>query len=272
MSTALKVAVDVDTMQLDAWLIKKATAMGVGLGGVLREEASFLLETVARITPPTDGSMSIGQSWALQKKMGRNAVIGDLARVYTTSSSLAKQIRESGEDGAENVAKAFSRSVRKSDIPEARRLLYAVGLGNSAAGNIGPFDASHHRSRQTRRGRVAGGSAASQVVTNSPALNEYKRAQLAKVGALKKGWVVAGSKLTRKPRIPAWISKSAGAAGGQSIDQTMRSLDPFITMVNTVPYAGVQNSVMRFGKIALNIREGKVKRSVEAMVKRNWKK
>ena len=260
---------DVDTMGLDSWLVKKASVMGVALGVVLREEASFLVETVTKLTPPTDGSMSVGQSWAVQKRMGVNAVRGDIGGVYVTSASLAGMIRE--QAGGEDAAKGFSKAARKGDVGEVQRLLYAYGLGTYASGVVGQFDPSHHRRRRNRRGRVRRGGV-EQIVTNGPVLNAYKRSQVKKVGQLKRGWWVAARGLKRRPRLPAWVSAAEGGGSGIFKDMTRKKLNPYLQLSNTSKHGASQNRVLRFGELAVRLRAGKLERSVSHMVRRKWRR
>lgn len=259
----------VDTGALDKWLIKRAVEMGVGLGGVLRLEMSQLVELLARVTPPTDGTLSPGQGWAVQKRVGRNALLGDLAKVYTTSASVVGMLKD--KEGGDDGAKAFSKAVRGGDVPEAQRLLYAFGLGDMAVGRMGAFDADVHKRRKNRRGRVRGGQVG-MIVTDRAALNQYKREQLAKVGQLKRGWAMAGRGLKRKPKMPAWIARAQGGGSGKLVDSTRLKRDPYISVENTSKHAASQNRILRFSDYALSLRAGKVRRSVRSMVNRKWKR
>mgnify|MGYP003634604491 CR=1 FL=1 len=257
----------VDSSELSTWLRKRAEAMDKGLAEVLLEEGSFLLETVTRITPPTDGTLSPSQSWASAKSAGRNAILGDLAKVYVTSASVAAQIREQDADAA----KGFGKAVRKGDNRDAQRIMYAYNLGEYATSNIGNFDPSLHKARRNNRGRVRGRTV-SQVVRNPAALNQYKREQLAKVGQLKRGWVVSGGKLKRKVKVPAWVLRATGGGSGIMKDMTKRKMNPYLRFSNTSAHAYGSNKAVRFGEKAVQIRTSKVRRSVQHMVKRKWKK
>lgn len=256
----------VDDRDFQDWLVLKARVVGKGLGEVLRDEASYLAETAAKITPPHTGSMSPGESWGAQKKAGANAIRRDIGKVYTTLGSVAKQIKEKDE----GAAKGFRSEVRKGNIREAQRILYAVGMGAHATREIGLFDPSLHDLRRDRRGRVSR-RGRTQMVTDTAALNRYIGAELAKSGALKKGWYLAGRRLQRDPKVAAWVRKARGG-GGSLVDRSAKRLNPYVRLWNEAGYASGANRSTRFTAMAVRLRTLTLANKTKAMMRRKWRR
>jgi len=256
----------VDGRDFSEWVVAKARAVGKGLGEVLRDEASYVGETAAKITPPHSGSMSPSESWGIQKKAGQNAVRRDLGMVYISLTSVANQIK----DRDEQAAKGYRSEVRKGNVREAQRILYSVGLQQLASKEIGPFDASLHSLRRDNRGRVTK-NGRQQVVTDSATLNRYLRAELAKVGKLKKGWYLAGKRLPRDPKVAAWVRKATGGAGSL-VDKSRKGLNPYVRLWNEVGYASGANRTNRFTSMAVRLRTLTLANKTKAMVRKKWNK
>ncbi|MGB0991691.1 MAG: hypothetical protein ACPG32_04390 [Akkermansiaceae bacterium] len=266
MSAGLTYQMAAETRVLDAWLIKQAVVMDASMGEVIRDEAPHLATALAKATPPLTGTNMFSQAWGAQKKAGVNAVRADIARVYVTANSLYGEIAEQDEDAA----KGFRKAVRRRDSGEVQRLLYAYGLSEYAAANIGELNEDLHQQARRRHGRVGRNQRVKQIVTRGSDLNRYRRRKEARVGHLKAGWVGATRGLTKQPRWPAWLRKMR--ANGSSSDHTRRRSDPSMTLTNRVRYAGGRNSSDRFVFHALVYREKTIMRKVKGMAARKWRK
>jgi len=259
-----------DTRSFDVWLGRTTNLLGRGVGEVIREESALLAYDVARITPPTTGTMSFSQPWGAQKKAGVAAVRRDIAKVYATTSEIYAKLRAKGERG-EDAAKGAAKAIRQDDLVKLRSILQGFGVTEFLNADVGLFNPSYHEKGRVKNGRVARNrKRALQIVKNRASLTAYTRGKVKSVGSLKRGWMMASRRLQSKKRWPAWV-KNATAGTGRMIDNSRSRKDPFISIINTTDYAGAQNSLLRYTDKAVRYRQGVFVRKMKAKAKRVWK-
>jgi hypothetical protein len=159
------------------------------------------------------------------RRMGENALLRDILRVYGTPARVAKTFPNKG------TAEVFLFHMAN------RRFAQAQGIVDKFSRSfrgvpILPFDGGKAHQAARKRGRILAGQRPAMIVQTTRNLNAYGRAELQHVGKAKGGWVGGATALGGSRGLPAWITRhSSGGAYENYTGNTFR-----IHIENNVPY------------------------------------
>lgn len=262
-------SLEVDQRFFDKWLARYVAETGRELRDVLLEEGGLLAKDAMRATPPNLGVSGIfSQPWSQQKKVGQNAIRGDLAKTYMPLATIYHHVRAAGGDEQARLV----RAIISRDPLEATRKMVELGVSYDAInalrrGLITWDGGAAHAANRNRRGRVQKNA---PIALKGPGLVQYRKRLLARVGTLKAGWYRAAQGLPLKG-VPSWIVKASAGARGSQKDRTRDRRDPSLTLTNLVSYAGDVNGQVRFASLAIRQREKVFAAKAERVIKRGWK-
>ncbi len=250
------------SLTIDASKLQKALKAFIGntkqeASKEMRIQARNLCVSLGMATPPFGKDSSA-------KKLGENAVISDISKVYKTGAGAAQQISklslpggQSKTQNAQQAARAFSSlMLNKPSGPgrkkkttamrtQAQELIDRLNVKPYINTKIGQFDGgqAHAKARFGKRMRVPKNQFVSQIVSNPSALKKYFKEKIAKVGIAKSGWATCAQTLGGTKGFPAWVKRHTG--GGEVQDQSGRGVGlfskPYIKMTNKIP--GITNVI-----------------------------
>jgi hypothetical protein len=232
----------VETAGLEALLREIEDLGGKSAPVIIRERAGLLGRICAERTQPvvdetgsaiSADSVDFSGDSPAARKMGEAAVVRDIGRVYTTASSIFKQVREAATPEA---ARAFYGMVKRGEYDQAEDFLRKLKLRVSSLQVRGWDDGARHRQMRNSRGRINKG-VRPIVIADIDSLRQHVKKVKARVGYTKSGWINAARKIPGAKglsKVPAWIKKHAGPGSAQ--DGTRSGQNPFITLTNNVPW------------------------------------
>lgn len=217
---------------------------------LIRERAGTFARYLAENTQPVYG-LSNGENpdgGSLKARdLGRGAVRRDMARVYTTASSMYREIadRISGKKGLAAAAKFYSHA-KKGNFAEAREIMKAAGI----KAEIEPREwdrGRHHQASRNKRGRI-GRSASQWVIADAKALREYLKDKQNLVGFTKAAWIAAARQIGSKglSKVRGWIKDKRAPGTGHDI--TRNEDNPRVILINAVPWASQALSPSDFAR------------------------
>lgn len=257
---------EIDTSKWERGVVAFSVASGKAIGETLREMSRRFVQEVVKLTPPFK-SFSVRESFAEQRRIGDRAVSRDIQRVYVPIEDL--NVYKSGRNP--KLQNAIRGALSAQNPALMAELLTKAGVEDT--NEIRPekvtfsVDPRHHQSQRISRGRITRAQSPPKNYVTRAALARYIKAVQSRVGALKAGWAAAAQKFGVS--LPAWIRRHSNT--GQVVDNSNISNDPAITIRNTVPYIGTQNSERRIVKTALSNQADKIARQLESKMKGLWK-
>jgi hypothetical protein len=204
------------------------------LSEVLEQLAGLVVRDCQRFTPPFSQLGNNNESWATQRKMGRDRVTKDLDRMFLKPELL--------DDDPYPLAAVIRKLLRKGDIIGANELL-ARGKWKEKA--IREPNSELHNAQRNSRGRVKS-RPDRYFVAEAASRRAYFRKMTDRVGLAKAGWNRAALALGRvtKDHIPKWVL--AHNAPGVFLREGSPSM-PAIVVGNSVPY--IQDTAARLDLI-----------------------
>lgn len=229
---------------------------------VLPMVAKIFVKEVIKLTPPMR-SLNPSESFADQKRIGENAVSGDIRSAFVPIDQL-NVIRN---PRVPTIGNAMRRVVRRGNPQEVAELLNRFGYRNVRADKViaEPTEELHNKLRGAR-GRVLRSRVGSYFVRSGAKLKRFIGKKQKLVGKMKAGWTKAADLVGMS--LPAWIRRHSPRGGVQ--DESKRFWNPFIRIWNSVSYAGKQNQDIRFVTIALRNVRGNLQRQLAAKMKGLW--
>ena len=241
----------VDTARFVASVKQLQAASGKEANVILREQAKLLVRDAAKMTPPF-GDAPVTESWAAQRKIGQNAVRGDLQRMFVSPN----QVEERFSSKDPRFGQRLKKALQSGDIVTANIMLERARMNAEAA--IEPT-AGLHRSQRDSKGHVRK-RPRQFFIGNRAALAEYIANRLRFVGLAKSGWAAAASALGLT--LPGWITGLGGSGGIREETGEKAS----ITVWNAVPYIQKTGADLRIMQRAVNNRLRNFPKQVEKTV------
>jgi len=232
-------------------------------------EDGTIVETAVALNRNSEGRIS-GTGQAV-RALGRNALLGDLNRVYVGASAVFVDILRAGSVGADSIAKAGYAAIKQQRWDEFRvRAKGALGSAQSLEA-IAWDGGERHRAKRNKQGRVPKG-VQPVVVSDTKALGAYNK-KLAggptsggRVGLAKSAFVQASFRLTGKwPRgVPAWMKQRAPAS---AVDNTGNPTAPSVTFTSGLRYASEALTGKQYQR-ALQRLDASLKKDVEIQLQK----
>lgn len=259
--------------------LAKATRKTVGF--IIKSRAGAMARYLAESTQPvgvvssrtlTDGTVvreatgsarvEEGQITGTGKEirdMGRNAVLGDIGRVYRGGAAIFANIAD------KNRARGAYKALKQGRHDELSARLRVIG-GPLASLKAMAWDggALHRRSRNGR-GRV-NGAQKPLLVDDGRQLAAYKLRLRNRVGLAKSAFTRCSYLITGKwPRgVPMWMKQNAPA---RAIDRTNDANSPFIDFESNLRYASEALSGWHYA-LALDRLDDSLKKDMEVQLRR----
>ena len=247
--------IDAKMSKRDEARFRKAIQKLVALSGepvedILRAQGRLFAVDAAKFTAPFGDKKADGDN--TKRKVEKT-----IFSTYKKAEDLKVAIsRKAGEKAAAR----FAKHVRRGDLSQAKQLSSAI-LGGTH--ELGPFDGGRMHKR-----RLSGKSWNRLYITKGfPAVNQYARATMRRVGEGKSGWAKAAAQLGGTRGIPAWAKKNTHRTKGLSIVEGKNS-KASVTVTNRSKYVFKTTST----KYLWRLRLGKVEKLVERMIKNRARK
>ncbi len=209
-----------------------ATLLGKSVKEVVLDEASFFARDSAKMMPPF-GKTPIKESWSAQKKLGERAVDLQVNRAFKPLDYFKKWKND-------KVVKAMLRlaTVKKFNPLAIEHAIRQMGMKRISGVIEKPTEDAHNASRGSD-GRVRKRQA-QWFVRRKADVDRYAKSQLAELGKMKDGWMVALSKIDAMRKkvtaVPAWITRHNETRGTLDIHEADKG-DFGLVASNTVAYA-----------------------------------
>ena len=217
--------VTVDMPRLNADLAMYAKGMKIGLGEAVRKQARLFLEDVVRATPPF-GKHPFSESFNEQRKIGENAVVRDLRKIFRLVRPLGRWLGRRARDP--QMQERVEGYVQGGNLRAIRTILSNMLNGADVRHEVEP---ALHMVRRGGRGRVGRGSLT--FIVEERSFNRYLAAVLKHVGRAKAGWARAAAQLGVK--LPNWITRHST---GGVYEDNLGSENPSVTVGNLIEFGG----------------------------------
>ena len=247
--------IDAKMSKRDEARFRKAIQKLVALSGepvedILRTQGRLFAVDAAKFTSPFGDKKADGDN--TKRKVEKT-----IFSTYKRAGDLKIAI---GRKAGEKAAARFAKYIRRGDFSQAKQLSSAI-LGG--AHELGPFDGGRMHKR-----RLSGKSWSKLYITKGfPAVNQYARATMRRVGEGKSGWAKAAAQLGGTRGIPAWAKKKTHRTKGLGIVEGKNS-KASVTVTNRSKYVFKTTST----KYLWRLRLGKVEKLVERMIKNRARK
>jgi hypothetical protein len=166
------------------------------LGGVIKQQAKLLARDLLKLTPPNSG-LSLNTSFATQRKIGQNAVAGQVNSVFSDIRTLGIFQNPKKPEVGEHARQLLDG--KRYD--ELQKFLVDCGYGYRVRENSvipEPTEETHNKHRD-RRGRVNESLRTKFWTGVSGSVAKFVKKKKALVGKEKAGWV-PGARGTRPGR------------------------------------------------------------------------
>ena len=236
--------------------------MGKTEADFLKQQGRLLLDDLVHMTPPfTKGSTGKGitsQSYAMQRKVGENAVKRDIKKVFRPFSPLGRYLARKSTD--KYMQQRIADYAADGNLTAIRTIVKAMlGSKTDVRREVEP---ALHMARRNNKGRVT----SSQPITfilNERQLKAYIKEMQAHVGFSKSGWAQAASALGYK--LPNWITRHN--APGLFRDDSANKLNPSLTIGNVLKWSN-DYSPLSIVETALKIRTESMQKDMQHRIDR----
>ena len=245
---------------------------------VMRETAKNFVLAATKLTPPFKGKMGshvVRQTWGMQRKVGMNAIKGDL---------LGGTRGEAGKTKRAGIFQTMPEALIRhaaSNVNDDGTRYWATKHGQVYGVEEKDFNPSgnqqrmreHHR-RYFKNGRMTSAGTGDRVIGRwkwvdkmiipPAALKQYLKYAYAKVFFAKSGWAKAAAALRAK--LPQWITRHKGQG---VFAQSSRNGWPQFRVGNAVDYIQDTGDDLRILKFALRLTVRKMKRQLSVTMQKN---
>lgn len=218
-----KTGVKVDASGFLHHLKDYAQVMGISFGDVLKQQAGFFCEDMAKITPP-NGLTKASQSQGMQN------VQSSIEHVFRPLNRASKE--QIADLGDEDVFKKWLRLIGKDDktslLSEGAKYIkwkefeaknkgrtdktVAFIPSSGAVDEIGRIHSKYKQSGRNPYFYLPTGNPGFMLVERKADISTYIKQEQKRVGLLKSPWYWAAKNVKSSPRIPTWAQNPEGSA------------------------------------------------------------
>jgi hypothetical protein len=227
------------------------------LSKVIGQQAKLLARDLLKLTPPNKG-LSLNTSFATQRKIGQNAVAGQVNQVFADIRTLGIFVNPKKPAVGEHARQLLDG--RRYD--ELQKFLVDCGYGYRVRENSviqEPTEATHNRYRD-KRGRVHENLKTKFWVGVRGSVLKFSKKKQKLVGKEKAGWVPGAQSVGQDA--PAWVRGQSKISGSAQVK--LDQADPEVSFRNSVSYAVESETEVRFVAMALKMRKTALLRQVQA--------
>ena len=246
--------------------------LGKSVDEIVKSQARLIVRDCIKATPPFTPGRNWTEGLAAQRKIGQQAVLGDIRRLLKPASGFAPLA--DGGRLAGNVRELILRGQNADALEVLRRSKMQF------EGIIPEATPSFHKDKRDKRGRtrkgkgylVHDGSKQSfnpnsnpTQTPDDPAIRRIVTDKQAMVGNAKAGWTIAARALGQP--IPPWVRKQRGATSGKYVEQGS-GLRLSVTVANTVPYIQQSGRDLRIIAWAKRNRERNMDKQIKTILRK----